>query len=106
MACWRGENQLQVKKVLEYRATNFELTPSVFCATFIFITSTQLLLFITITIIVSTLSPAFRLHPQHKNLLHQVIDYGSGEVISSIEPERQTSYLSCVQVIRHHDHDV
>ena len=27
-----------------------------------------------------------------------MIDYGSGEVISSIEPERQTSYLSCVQV--------
>ena len=31
-------------------------------------------------------------------LAYQVIDYGSGEVISSIEPERQTSYLSCVQV--------
>ena len=42
--------------------------------------------------------------PHHNMIItiadHQVIDYGSGEVISSIEPERQTSYLSCVQVLQ------
>ena len=29
----------------------------------------------------------------------QILDYGSGEIISDIEPERQTSYLSCVQYL-------
>ena len=29
----------------------------------------------------------------------QVLDYGSGEVMADIEPERQTSYLSCVQYL-------
>ena len=29
----------------------------------------------------------------------QVFDYGSGEVISELEPERQSSYLSCVQYL-------
>ena len=27
----------------------------------------------------------------------QVLDYGSGELISDLEPDRQSSYLSCVQ---------
>ena len=29
----------------------------------------------------------------------QLIDYGSGEIISDLEPERQSSYLSCVQYL-------
>ena len=28
-----------------------------------------------------------------------MLDYGSGEVIADIEPERQSSYLSCVQYL-------